>query len=142
MKKGLVLLPAILMMSFVVLGIGLTGLLIVFTLNRSNYAIKLSTTALSISQAGIHDANIKIIRNPNWYPVGCNSSLPLNDSNKTYLLIVGSNNVYVCVEKTGNKYTVNSLGKVLNQSKQLKAVFDTDNVTNQIRLESINEVQF
>ena len=34
MTKGLVLLPAILMMSFVVLGIGLTGLLIVFTLGR------------------------------------------------------------------------------------------------------------
>ncbi len=142
MTKGLVLLPAILMMSFVVLGIGLTGLLIVFTLNRSNYAIKLSTNALSVSQAGIYDANIKIIRNPNWSPVGCNSSLPLNDGNKTYVLSVGSNNAYVCVEKAGNKYTVNSLGSVLTQKKQLKAKFDTDNITNQIRLESINEVQF
>lgn len=140
--KGLVLLPTILMLSFVVLGIGLTGLLIVFTLNRSNYAIKLSNSALSVAQAGIHDANIKIIRNPNWSPVGCNSALPLNDTNKTYTLSISSNSVYVCVEKTGNKYTVNSLGKIMNQSKQLKAIFDADSVTNQIRLQSINEVQF
>ncbi len=140
MNKG-VILPTILVLSFVILSIGLSGLFIVFNLNRSNYAIKLSSIALSVAQAGIKDANLIILRNSNWSPAGCGVNVPSAITN-TYTLDVGQNKAYICVERIGNKFTVNSLGQVLNQKRHLKAVLDQDSVTNQIRLQFINEVQF
>lgn len=141
-NKALVLLPTVLALGFVVVSIGLTGLFIVFTLNRSNYAIRLSNSALAAAQAGIKDANLRIIRNPNWLPVGCNSSNPLDEINRTYSLDIESYKVYVCVEKVGDDYIVNALGKARVYKKQLKAIFDKDPITNQIRTQSIYEIQF
>ncbi len=141
MRKGFVMLPTILVLSFIILSIALSGLFIVFTLNRSNYAIKLSGTALSVAHAGIKDASLIIIRNSNWSPAGCGSSVPSQTIN-TYVLNVGQNKAYICVERIGNKYTINSLGQVLNQKKYLKAVLDQDSFSGQIRLQFINEVQF
>src|SRR3989344_6067104 len=119
-NSGLVLLPTIIVLGSVIVGIGSVGLLAVSTLNRSNYSIRLSATALSVANSGISDANLRINRNPIWTPASC------------YVLNVGSYSADVCVEKTGTGYIVNSSGTVLLSKRQLKAIFDVDPVTNQV----------
>ena len=136
------LLPAVIILGSVVVSIGLVGLFVVFTLNRSNYSIRLSSTALAVAQAGIKDAHLRLIRNPIWTPLGCNSANALNDANQTYILNVGNYKAYVCLEKIGAGYLVNSLGRVLLHQRQVKAILAVDPVTYQIRLQSLNEVQF
>ena len=128
-------------LGFVVVSIGLTCLFIVFTLNRSNYGIRLAANALATADAGIEDAHLRIIRGTNSLSVDCSALDPAIPSSYTYALAVGANNAYICVQKSGNTYNVFSFGTARGRRRKLKAVLDEDATTKQIRLQTINEVQ-
>lgn len=140
MKKGLVLLPTVLILGFVVVSIGLTGLFIIFTLNRSNYNIRLAANALAAADAGINDAYLRIIRGTNPLSADCSALDPASLPLGAYNLPVGSHNAYVCIQRSGNVYHVFSLGVARGRRRKLKAILDEDARTKQIRLQTINEI--
>ncbi len=141
MKKGLVLLPTVLILGFVVVSIGLTGLFVIFSLNRSNYGIRLAANALATADAGIDDAHLRIIRGTNALSTDCSAIDPATPSSYTYSLAAGVNTAYICIRKSGNTYEVFSLGAARGRRRKLKAILDEDNRTKQIRLQTINEIQ-
>ena len=136
--KGQVLLPTVLILGFLVMTIGLIGLFVVANLNRANYAIRLSTSALAAAESGIRDAQLRIIRGTNEL----NCLLSFEGFSYNYDLVVGSYKAYVCVTAIVNSYTVDSLGVAGSQKKKVRGVFDVDAVTKQLRVGSINEIQF
>ena len=139
--KGTVLLPMILMIGAILVTIGMAGLLIGVVLNRSNASIRLSSMALVGAQAGIADVHRRIIRNPAWLPTCVSLASP------TYTMSLGGGTVVVavCVTKNvaTNQYTAQSLGTArLVQKRRLDAVIELDPATSQVKVKSINEVQF
>lgn len=136
-QKGAVLLPMVLMISAVVSMIGMAGLAVGVALNRSNASIKNANRALEASRAGIADVERRILRDSQWAPVCATVATP------SYTLAVGSTvTADLCVNKTGNQYTVQSLGKAGLKQRRLDAVIIVDPITNQVRTQSINENQF
>ena len=141
MKKGLVLLPTVLVLGFVVVSIGLTGLFIAFTLNRSNYGIRLAANALAVADAGIKDAHLRIIRGTNPIASDCSTLDPGSLPTGAYSLSVGSNIAYICIQQpAANTYHIFSLGVARGRRRKLKAVLDEDVRTKQIRLQTIDEI--
>ena len=140
MNRGLVLLPTVLILGFVVVGISLTGLFVIFTLNQSNYSIRLAANALAAANSGIDDAQLRIIRGTNGLSPDCSMIDPQVSVSYTYLIDVSNYKSYVCIQKLGNVYNVFSLGVARGRRRKLKAILDEDSITKQIRLQSINEI--
>lgn len=138
-QKGAMLLPTILMMGAVVMMIGMAGLTVAVSFNRSNASIRASNGALEAARAGIADVERRIVRNPQWVPSVCVSLKDL----PSYLLMVSNEaTVNICVIKSNNNYAVQALGKARLKERRLNAVIAIDPTTHQVRTQSINEIQF
>ena len=145
--RGAVLLPTILIIGFLMVALGLAGSIIVLLLNRSNFSIRLATAGLAAARTGIDDAYLRIIRDNTWPAADCDIRQSAGDANKTYDLTLGEIKVYVCVKKetftNEVKYTINSLAKGgFNSKRQLQAVLNADRATHQVKIHSLNEVEF
>jgi len=139
-RNGAVLLPMVLMISAVVIMIGMAGLVVGVAFNRSNASMRASNMALEAARAGIADVQRRILRDSQWMPICASLAIP------SYTLTVSTAAkeaiVDLCVNKVGNEYTVQAQGKARLRKKQLNAVISIDPATNQMRVQSINEVQF
>lgn len=135
--RGAVLLPIILMISAVVIMIGMAGLTVGVAFNRSNASIRASNMALEAARAGIADVQRRIVRDSQWAPICASMATP------SYVLTVSDKAVAdLCVNKVGNEYRVQALGIAHLRKRQLNLVITLDPTTNQMRAQSINEVQF
>lgn len=141
MKKGAVFLPIILMIGTVVMMIGMAGLAVSVAFNRSNASIQASNMALEAARAGIADAERRILRDPQWVefpPPPC-----VSFSDPPYSLTVSNEaTVDVCVNKVNNQYTVKARGSARLKKRELETTIKIDPITNQIRRQSIDEVEF
>lgn len=137
LRRGAVLLPTILMISAVIMMMGMAGLTVGVAFNRSNASIRASNMAAEAARAGIADVQRRIVRDSQWAPV-CASV-----ATSSYVLTVSNEAVAnLCVNKVGNEYRVQALGIARLRKRQLNAVIALDLTTNQMRVQSINEVQF
>lgn len=128
-------------------GLGLAGSIIVLVLNRSNFSIRLATAGLAAARAGIADTYLRVIRDNTWPTVDCDTSQSAGDGNKTYELTVGEIKVYVCVKKetftNEVKYTVKSLAHGgFGAKRQLQAILNANRTTHQVKIHSLNEIEF
>ena len=126
MTRGAVLLPTIITIGFLMVGVGLAGSVILITLNRSNYNLRLSTAALAAARAGIDDAYLRILR---------------TKYTGNYSLSLGERRAEISVAEVNNQYTVNSLGTAGRVQRKLQAILDADSRTHAVKLQSLNEVE-
>ena len=135
-SRGAILLPMIVMISAILLTIGLAGLTVGVALSRANASVRLAARAIFGAQAGIDDAKRRIIRNPQWAP-SCASLV-----SGSYSLALGTAAVTVCVSKSGDRYSVQSLGNAQGTRRRIDATLETDPLTGKMRAVSSYEVQF
>jgi hypothetical protein len=139
--KGVAMLPLVILIGGLIVEIGIAGAFMAYFLNQSSFGIRLSDEALSASQTGILDAEIKIVRDKNFNP-----------SPNTYTLNVGNRSVQVTVCKNfktvsspcdtamNGKYEITSLGIALTRRRQLRAIIQVNDLTGGVRLESEREI--
>jgi len=117
LQRGIAALPAILAISAIILIIGLA---IAFS-GRVESSISASHRdsgmAFHVAEAGIHDAEIKIVRNPDFEDlVG-------------YTLTVGDGTTTITVDKdapSSGKTTIISQGEVKNIKRKIRVIVDAD----------------
>ncbi len=125
--KGVVALPTILVIGGIVVEIGLAGVLIAYLVSQSGSGVKLSFEAMAAARAGINDAIIKSVRN--------------YDSSASTTISVGNYSAETSVTRNPlmDKYTIYSIGTALNKKRKLKAILNVNEITREIKIESITE---
>ena len=134
-SRGAVLLPIVIMMGAVLLAIGMAGLTVGVVLSRSNNLIRTSARALAGAKAGVQDVTRRLVRDSSWSPPACTSI-----ASPTYSLVLNGSSVAVCVTRTVNTVTVQSVGTANGVSRRIDAVLSIDPVSLKITLQSSNEV--
>ncbi len=124
---GIVALPTILVIGGIIVEIGLAGVLIAYLVSQSGFGVKLSSEAMAAARAGINDAIIKSVRN--------------YDSSASTTITVGNYAAETSVIRnpSTDKYTVYSIGTALNKKRKLKAILNVNDITREIKIESITE---
>ena len=131
-SRGAVLLPTVIMMGAVLLAIGMAGLAVGVVLSRSNKLIRTSARALAGAEAGIQDVSRHFVLDSNWSP-SCPPS-------PTYSLALSGSSVDVCVNRSGNAVTVQSVGTASGVSRRIDAALSIDPVSGKITVSSSNEI--
>ena len=131
-SRGAILLPTVIMMGAVLLAIGMAGLTVGVVLSRSNNLIRTSARALLGAKAGVQDVTRRLVRDSSWLPPAC----------PTYSLTLNGSSVAVCVTRTVNTVTVQSVGTANGVSRRIDAVLFIDSVSGKTTLQSSNEVPF
>ena len=137
-------LPLIILIGGIVLEIAITMALVAFYLSESGAGARLSAEALSISQAGINDALMKIIRNPSFNTGVSNPYYLSFDNNRTAQIIVCRN--YRTVTNncdtwlSDNRTEISSLGTVFNKNRRLRANVNINPANGEVRVASIKEI--
>ena len=145
MKKnnGMTALPLIILIGGIVLEIAITMALVAFYISESGAGARLSAEALSISQAGINDALMKIIRNPSFNTGASNPYYLSFDNNKNVQVIVCRDYQTItnnCDSWVNNRTEITSLGTVLNKNRRLRANISINPTNGEIRIASIKEI--
>lgn len=135
-SRGAVLLPTVIMMGAVLLAIGMAGLAVGVVLSRSNNLIRTSARALAGARAGVQDVSRRFVRDSRWTPSACASYIV----SPTYTLTFNWSSVVVCVTRTANTVTVQSVGTANGVSRRVDAYFLIDAVSGKITMSSSNEV--
>ena len=142
-NKGITALPLIILIGGIVLEIAITMALVAFYISESGSGARYSAEALSISQAGINDAMIKIIRNPS-FNTGPSSPYYLSfDNNRNAQIVVCKDYQTItnnCDTYTNNKTEITSLGTVFGKNRRLRANVNINPTNGEIRIESIKEI--
>ena len=143
-KKGVAVLPAILVMGVVIIGLALTGILVVRLINQSTFGIRLAAETGAAAQAAVDDANLRLLQGN----LTVNKSCPGFASNPNYSFTeIGraTVDVFVCKTVCGLyvcQYEVRADAKALFVKRRLKAVLDADPLTKQIKVSSIKLKEF
>lgn len=116
-------------MEFVV-----AGAFLVYYLNSTNFGARLSAEALTAASAGIEDALIKIVRDKNCPNINCVSPYTLDVGDRSAVITI-------CKDSCAGSGThqINSVGRALTQRRQLVAVVETNSVTGEVKIISIQE---
>ena len=61
-NKGVAVLPTILVMGVVIIGLVLTGILVVRFINQSTFGIRLAAETRAAAQAAVDDANLRLVQ--------------------------------------------------------------------------------
>jgi len=142
-NRGMTALPLIILIGGIVLEIAITMALVAFYLSESGAGARFSAEALSISQAGINDALMKIIRNPS-FNTGVSNPYYLSFGNsRTAKIIVCKNYKTVtnnCDTWFDDGTEITSLGTVLNKNRKLRAIVSINPTNGEVRIQSIKEV--
>ena len=142
-NKGMTALPLIILIGGIVLEIAITMALLAFYISESGAGARFSAEALSISQAGINDAMIKIIRNPSFNTGTSNPYYLRFDNNRNAQVIVCQDHRIVinsCDMYLKNSTGIVSLGTVFNKNRRLGVNTSINPTNGEIRIESIKEI--
>ena len=144
-KKGVAVLPAILVMGVVIIGLALTGILVVRLINQSTFGIRLAAETGAAAQAAVDDANLRLVQGTLTVSKEC----PFSDSDSPNYSFsdIGRTTVEVFVCKTECdlhvcQYEIRADAKALFIKRQLKAILDVDPLTKQIKVSSIKLEEF
>ena len=146
-KQGVVVLPTILIFGAIIIGIVLTGIFIVQLINRSNLGIRLAIETSVAANTAIEDVHLRLIRGQLLPPpVICNDASPTFTDYDSLDLGRVTVAVKVCKYTCGVvdcRYRVRADAQALLLVKRrLEAVFDVDAVTGQIRVSSLQVLEF
>lgn len=157
-RCGVVILPSVLILGVIIVGIGLTGIFVVRLLNQANFDVRLGAEATAAATAGIEDANLRLLQgvitvnNTDTIDNDCDDSGDFSSETYTLPQLGGRVNtsVRVCQTEPNCLTSVDSCQfKVLAESsgsffvkRRVKGVFDKDGVTGEMRLISIDSVEF
>lgn len=127
--KGIVALPTILIIGGIIVEIGLAGILVAYLVSQSGFGVKMSSEAMAAAQAGVNDAIMKVVRNKDFF------------TNASTTLIVGDRSAEVSVANniTTGKSTIFSIGSAFNKKRKLKALLNVNDITGEVKIESIEE---
>ncbi len=130
-EKGIIALPAVLLIGGIIAEIGVVGLVVSYFLIQSSFGIKSSIETSVAAQAGIQDALIKIIRDKDF------TSAPYNLSAGNWLT-----EVTVCRDTCvgSGKYEITSLGKVKNKQSKFRAIIEVNAANSEVNVESLEEI--
>jgi|SRR3989344_9655205 len=132
MRKGVVIIPTVLMLGTLLAVIALTGSLVVYLLSRSNYNIRLSSDALLLAKTGTQDAILRLIRDNNFNPSAGYDPIG-NGKNQVKVNVILSGVDVVQKE-------IISLGCSLGRYRQLRSVVEINKNTGEVKLLSTEEV--
>ena len=142
-NNGMTALPLIILIGGIVLEIAITMTLVAFYLSESGAGARFSAEALSISQAGINDAMIKIIRNPSFNTGASNPYYLSFDNYRNAQVFVCRNYRTItnnCDTWLENNTEITSLGTVFSKNRRLRANISINPTNGEIRIGSIKEI--
>ena len=142
-SRGLTALPLIILIGGIVLEIAITMALVAFYISESGAGARYSAEALSISQAGINDAVIRIIRTPSFSTGASNPYYLSFDNSRTAQVIVCRNYrtvTNICDAWFSNGTEITSLGTVFSKNRRLRASVNINPTNGEIRIASIKEI--
>lgn len=131
--RGQMALPVIILISGIIMEIAIAIAFVSHFASTSGLGDKLSVRALSVAQAGIRDASIKIARDKNFVP-----------SPNPYNLTVGDDTVSISVEKnpgdlpTGS-HRVTATAVAGSRQRRLVGILSVDATTGKVITQSIKE---
>ena len=144
-KKGVAVLPAILVMGVVIIGLALTGILVVRLINQSTFGIRLAAETGAAAQAAVDDANLRLLQGNLTVNKSCSDEGWVSDLNYSFTIGRATVEVFVCKTVCGLdvcQYKVQADAKALFVKRRLKAVLDADPLTKQIKVSSIKLEEF
>jgi len=146
-QVGAVVLPTVLVLGLIIIGLVLTGAFVVQFLNRSNFAIRLTTEATAAAQAALADFHLKLVRrSPSPLPALCNDASPTFSDQGNFSLGRTTVKIEACHYNCGGspcRYRVRAEAKAFVFLKRLvEGVFDVDPVSGQVRISAIKNLEF
>lgn len=132
MRKGVVVVPTVLMLGGLLTVIALTGSLIVYLLSSSNFNIRLSSKALLSAKTGAQDGILRLIRDTNFTSsVGYD---PTGEGKSQVKINVILSNADVIQKE------IISVGCASARYRQLRGVVEINKNTGELKILSIEEV--
>lgn len=128
LSDGQATLSFVLLVGGIIMEIAIAGSLIAFFSSGSGLGERLSARAFNTAQAGIRDAELKIVRNKELCS-SCVYSFPVGSDTANVTVARADdipNNAYV--------YTVTSLGTAANRQKKFVAVMSVDRTSGVVQL--------
>ena len=145
-NDGVVVLPTVLIFGAIIISIVLTGIFIIQLINRSNFGIRLAAETSAAAYAAIDDVHLRLIKGVlSPEPVECNDTSPIFTAYNTIDLGRADVSVNVCKYSCGVmtcRYRVRTEAQAMFVKRRLEAVFDADPVTGQVRLSSLESLEF
>ncbi len=143
-KKGVAVLPTILVMGVIIIGLVLTGILVVRLINQSTYGIRLAAETGAAAQAAVDDAHLRLLRDELEVDKECPGFK--SDENYSFEAIGrASVDVFVCKVTCGLgvcQYEVRADAKAVFVKRRLKAILDVNPLTKQVEISSIKLEEF
>jgi len=131
-KRGIALLPAVLMIGIIVVELGIALAFVIYLSNLSSYGTRLSQEALYAARAGINDAILRTIRDKDFPTVG-----------STYTITIGRASVEVTINKNQpdtSQNTIAAIATVLTRKKSMQAIISINSITGEISIVSFEEI--
>ena len=132
---GQAALSFIILVSGIIIEIAIAGSFVTYFLSASGLGERLSYRALAAAEAGIRDAQVKIVRDKGLVSVGSH----------VYSLSVGSDIASIEISRTGSEvyvYTLDSTGVASTRERKLTATMIVHATSGLAQLQSITEVPF
>ncbi len=129
-RFGQITLPIILLIGGILVTIAVSGTFISQFFSSGGLGERLSERAEAVAHAGIRDAILKISRDKEFLPT-------------SYSLSIGNDIVQISISRIPNSsfynYTIIAEGTAFNRKKKLVAGIIVNQVTGEVRLQSISE---
>lgn len=145
MRKGIVALPLMLLISGIVLEMTIASTLIVFYLLQGSIGSRNAAEALVTAQSGISDASLQLVRNNGYansytFTVDAQHVAQVSVCNGFSKGMTTCSIASACSTVDTGKVEITSLGTVKGKNRCVRAVYNIDGTTGEIKLESSGEV--
>ncbi len=132
--KGIASLPAILLFGGIIIEIGIVSALLVYYLNNTLYANRLSDQALAAAQTGIEDGILKVVQDKTCPNAACPSSYQIETT-------TGTATITICKDSCAGtgKTEISSTGASLTKKHKLVATLSVDQTTGEVIVDNIQE---
>ncbi len=132
--QGIASLPAILLFGGILIEIGIISALLVYYLNNTLYANRLSDQALAAAQTGIEDGILKVVQDKTCPNASCASSYQIETTN-------GTATITICKDSCAGtgKTQVVSTGAALTKKHKLTATLSVNQTTGEVTIDEIKE---
>jgi len=131
-KKGIALLPAVLMIGIIVVELGIALAFVIYLSNLSSYGARLSQEALYAARAGLNDAILRTVRDKDFPTVG-----------SVYNITIDRASVEITINKNQpntSQNTIIAVATVLTRKKSMQAVISINSITGEVSTVSFDEI--
>lgn len=132
-RLGIVVIPTVLMLGGIITVMVVSGALVVYFLNNSNYGLRLSINAQSAAKGGIQDAVLQLLRDNNYISSGYN--LIIDDNSQAWITVSGD----LSLTQNVIKKKIISQGSSFTRYRYLETIIQIDKNTGKLDIISIEE---